>query len=189
MLLFRSELVLIKSHRASAQTLGLRCLRWHRIRTELFGLHSKCGFSVSVLTDGRLHFIEISLAFLAFDAARWIDGPSLNSADPVKPLARGDQDVETLDEVKRIIARSLRVPIEQLTDDTRLEDLGAESLDIIEIVYDIEEKFGIDVTIKPGESSLLLQSETPGTESMTKLATVAEIARVVESLVNAKSGQ
>ena len=108
---------------------------------------------------------------------------------PLKPLVRGNQDVETLDEVKRIIARSLRVPIEQLTDDTRLEDLGAESLDIIEIVYDIEEKFGIDVTIKPGESSLLLQSETPGTESMTKLATVAEIARVVESLVNAKSGR
>ena|ERR1700730_11595049 len=94
-----------------------------------------------------------------------------------------------IDEVKRIIAKNLRVPIERLTDDTRLEDLGAESLDIIEIVYDIEEKFGINVTIKPGESSLLLKPETEGTESMVELGTIGEIARVVEALVAAKPGR
>jgi len=103
--------------------------------------------------------------------------------------ARGDHDVDTLDEVKRIIAKGLRLPIEQLTDDTRLEELGADSLDIIEIVYDLEEKFGISITIKPGESSLLLKPETPGTESMVELGTVADIARVVQSLVEAKSGR
>jgi acyl carrier protein len=97
--------------------------------------------------------------------------------------------VGTLDEVKRIIAAGLRVPIEQLTDETRLEDLGAESLDIIEIVYDIEEKFGIDVTIKSGESSLLVKPGTAGAEAMVELGTIAEIARVVESLVAAKSGR
>ena len=96
---------------------------------------------------------------------------------------------ETLDEVKRIIAKGLRLPIERLTDDTRLEDLGADSLDIIEIVYDLEEKFGISITIKPGESSLLLKPETPGTDSMVELGTVADIARVVQSLVEAKSGR
>ncbi len=104
-------------------------------------------------------------------------------------LRAGTMTVETLDEVKRIVAKGLRVPIEQLTDDTRLEDLGAESLDIIEIVYDIEEKFGIDVTIKPGDSSLRLKSEASGAESMVELGTIAEIARVVESLVAAKSGR
>jgi acyl carrier protein len=103
--------------------------------------------------------------------------------------ARGDHDVDTLEEVKRIIAKGLRLPIERLTDDTRLEDLGADSLDIIEIVYDLEEKFGISITIKPGESSLLLKPETPGTESMVELGTVADIARVVQSLVEAKSGR
>ncbi len=103
--------------------------------------------------------------------------------------ARGDHDVDMLDEVKRIIAKGLRLPIEQLTDDTRLEELGADSLDIIEIVYDLEEKFGISITIKPGESSLLLKPETPGAESMVELGTVADIARVVQSLVEAKSGR
>jgi len=97
--------------------------------------------------------------------------------------------VETLDEVRRIIAKRLHLPIEQVTDGTRLEDLGADSLDTIEIVYEIEEKFGISVPIRPGESSLLLKSAPPDGESMVQLGTIAEIARVVESLVNAKSGR
>jgi len=96
---------------------------------------------------------------------------------------------EMIDQVKRIIAKNLRVPIEQLTDDTKLKDLGADSLDIIEIVYEIEENFGINVTIKPGESSLLVKSETADTESMVELGTIAEIARVVETLVATKSGR
>jgi acyl carrier protein len=95
--------------------------------------------------------------------------------------------VETLDEVKRIVAKSLQVPIEQLTNDTRLEDLGAESLDVIEIVYDIEEKFDIAVPITPGESSLVLETETQGAKSSVKLETIGDIARAVQSLVDAKS--
>jgi acyl carrier protein len=95
--------------------------------------------------------------------------------------------VETFDEVKRIVAKSLQVPIEQLTNDTRLEDLGAESLDVIEIVYDIEEKFDIAVPITPGESSLVLETETQGAKSSVKLETIGDIARAVQSLVDAKS--
>jgi acyl carrier protein len=107
---------------------------------------------------------------------------------PVKLCFRGGiMTRETLDEVKRIIAKSLRVPIEQLTDDTRLEDLGAESMDIIEIVYDIEETFGISVPIKPGESSLVLETGTEGTKSTVELGTIGDIARAVQSLVDAKS--
>src|SRR6266849_683086 len=87
-------------------------------------------------------------------------------------LHAGSMTTTTLDEVKRIIAKGLRLPIEQLTDDTRLEELGADSLDIIEIVYDLEEKFGISITIKPGESSLLVKSDTAGTESMEELGTI-----------------
>jgi acyl carrier protein len=93
---------------------------------------------------------------------------------------------ETLDEVKRIIAKRLDVPVERLADDTRLEELGAASLEIIEIVFDIEEKFGISVPIQPGESSLVIKSETAGTESTVQLGTIGETARVVHSLVEAK---
>jgi acyl carrier protein len=95
--------------------------------------------------------------------------------------------VEMLDEIKRIISKRSEVPVEQVTHDTRLEDLGVGSLEVIEIVYDIEEKFGISVPIKPGESSLLLETETQGTKSTVALGTVGDIARAVQSLVDAKS--
>jgi acyl carrier protein len=94
--------------------------------------------------------------------------------------------VEMLEEIKRIVAKRVEVPVEQVTPDTRLEDLGAGSLEVIEIVYDIEEKFGISVPIKPGESSLVLETETRGTKSTVELGTIGDIARAVQSLVDAK---
>ena len=95
--------------------------------------------------------------------------------------------VEMLDEIKRIISKRVEVPFEQVTHDTRLEDLGAGSLEVIEIVYDIEERFEISVPIKPGESSLLLETETQGTKSTVELGTIGDIARAVQFLVDAKS--
>jgi acyl carrier protein len=95
--------------------------------------------------------------------------------------------VEMLEEIKRIVVKRVEVPVEQVTPDTRLEDLGAGSLEVIEIVYDIEEKFGISVPIKPGESSLVLETETRGTKSTVELGTIGDIARAVQSLVDAKS--
>src|ERR1700737_1486486 len=76
----------------------------------------------------------------------------------------------TLDEIKGIVSKRSEVPVEQVTHDTRLEDLGVGSLEVIEIVYDIEEKFGISVPIKPGESSLVLETETDGARSSVKLS-------------------
>jgi acyl carrier protein len=95
--------------------------------------------------------------------------------------------LETLEEIKRIISKRSEVPVEQLMHDTRLDDLGVGSLEVIEIVYDIEEKFGISVPIKPGESSLVLETETEGARSSVKLETIGDIARAVQSLVDAKS--
>ena len=94
--------------------------------------------------------------------------------------------VEMLDEIKAIVAKRVEVPVEQVTHDTRLEDLGAGSLEVIEIVYDIEEKFEISVPIKPGESSLVLETETQGAKASVKLETIGDIARAVQSLVDAK---
>jgi acyl carrier protein len=92
-----------------------------------------------------------------------------------------------LDEIKGIISKRLEIPVERLTDDARLEDLGADSLGVIELVYDLEEKFGIDFPIKPGESSLVLETESRGIKSTVKLETIGDIAGAVQSLVNAKA--
>jgi acyl carrier protein len=48
--------------------------------------------------------------------------------------------------VKEIIAKELEVDVKQLTPDAKfIEDLGADSLDIVELVMALEEEFGLDI--------------------------------------------
>ncbi|MGH7731490.1 MAG: acyl carrier protein [Candidatus Eiseniibacteriota bacterium] len=50
------------------------------------------------------------------------------------------------DRVKEIIAKELEVEVKQLTPDAKfIEDLGADSLDIVELVMALEEEFGLDI--------------------------------------------
>ena len=58
-----------------------------------------------------------------------------------------------LDKLKEIIARELQhVKKEEIREDSRfVEDLNADSLDIVQIIMGIEEEFGIEI---PEEASL-----------------------------------
>jgi len=48
--------------------------------------------------------------------------------------------------VKEIIAKELEVDVKQLTAEAKfIEDLGADSLDIVELVMALEEEFGLDI--------------------------------------------
>lgn len=48
--------------------------------------------------------------------------------------------------VKEIIAKELEVDLKQLAPEAKfIEDLGADSLDIVELVMALEEEFGIDI--------------------------------------------
>jgi acyl carrier protein len=50
------------------------------------------------------------------------------------------------DRVKEIIAKELEVEVKQLAPEAKfIEDLGADSLDIVELVMALEEEFGIDI--------------------------------------------
>jgi len=50
------------------------------------------------------------------------------------------------DRVKEIIAKELEVDIKQLSPEAKfIEDLGADSLDIVELVMALEEEFGLDI--------------------------------------------
>jgi len=48
--------------------------------------------------------------------------------------------------IKEVVARELEVDVKQLTSEAKfIEDLGADSLDIVELVMALEEEFGIDI--------------------------------------------
>ena len=58
---------------------------------------------------------------------------------------------ETIEKVKNIIAEKLSVPKENISLDATLKDLGADSLDIVEMIMTFEEVFGIEVKDEDAE--------------------------------------
>ena len=53
---------------------------------------------------------------------------------------------ELADKVKSIVAEQLGVKIEEVKDDAKfIDDLGADSLDVFQIVMGIEEEFDIEI--------------------------------------------
>lgn len=51
-----------------------------------------------------------------------------------------------LDDVKELVAENLGCEIEDLTENTNLiDDLNADSLDIVELTMAIEDKFGVQI--------------------------------------------
>jgi acyl carrier protein len=91
--------------------------------------------------------------------------------------------MDVAEEVRLVIASSLQIPVAQLTAETRLEDLDAESLKIIEMVFDLEEKF--DVSIKL-DGTGLAAGKTKG-EAVAAFATIGDVCRAVKELVEAKA--
>ncbi|MDD5596647.1 MAG: acyl carrier protein [Victivallaceae bacterium] len=56
------------------------------------------------------------------------------------------------EKVKKIIAEQLGVSEDQITDDAKfIEDLGADSLDQVELIMALEEEFGADIPDEDAE--------------------------------------
>ena len=57
-----------------------------------------------------------------------------------------NRDKELFEKVQKIISENLNVPLEKVTMDTHLvDDLGADSLDAVELIMALEEEYGIEV--------------------------------------------
>ena len=70
-----------------------------------------------------------------------------------------------LNEVRESIAEQLNIPVEQITADSRLiEDLQADSLDIVELIMGLEERYDIEIP----------------DEDLPKLQTVGSIVSYIE---------
>ncbi len=59
-------------------------------------------------------------------------------------LDRKELYMATLDAIKEILEETLDINPEDVTDEATFEDLGIDSLDMAELICDIEEKLDID---------------------------------------------
>jgi acyl carrier protein len=90
------------------------------------------------------------------------------------------------DEVTRIISRQLKIPLERLSPETSLQDLGVESLDLIEIIFALEEQFDISIPYDANAAAASDQGEF-SKSGLGKLETIAQISAAVKGLVDAKT--
>ena len=74
--------------------------------------------------------------------------------------------MDMLEAVKDILAKQLRVDVDSISDDTDIvDDLGADSLDVVEMLMTIEQEYGVVV---PDEAIMTVK-------------TVGDVARYIEN--------
>lgn len=70
------------------------------------------------------------------------------------------------EEIREAIAKQLNIPKERITEESRLiDDLKADSLDVVELVMGLEERYGIEIP----------------DEDLPSIKTVGDIIRYIES--------
>ncbi|MBN2815543.1 MAG: acyl carrier protein [Campylobacterales bacterium] len=71
-----------------------------------------------------------------------------------------------IDDIKEVVVEQLSVSADEVKEDAKfVEDLGADSLDVVELVMALEEKFDIEIPDEEAE----------------KIATVADVVAYIES--------
>ena len=74
-----------------------------------------------------------------------------------------------LEKIQAMLAEALNLPIEKVTPDSKIvDDLGADSLDVVELLSQLEEEYGIIIPDDQAEN----------------LVTVADVANAIQALMN-----
>ncbi len=78
------------------------------------------------------------------------------------------------DRVREIIAEQLLVEVDEVTDEASfVEDLGADSLDTVELIMEFEDEFGVEIPDEDAE----------------KVQTVGEAINYIEKMVQEKEAE
>ena len=73
-----------------------------------------------------------------------------------------------LEKIQAMLAEALNLPIEKVTADAKIvEDLGADSLDVVELLSRLEDEYGVTIP----------------DEEVENLVTVSDVAAEIEKLV------
>jgi acyl carrier protein len=95
--------------------------------------------------------------------------------------------MDITDDVRQVIAKTLKIPVEKLTADTKLDEIGAESLDVIEMVFELEEKFGISIPFQANEGARMRPQGDKVEAPRMEFRTIGDVAKAVQALVDAKA--
>lgn len=86
----------------------------------------------------------------------------------IRPSQQAEGDSMIFDRIKEALVNQFEVDPDKITRDTDImNDLGADSLDLVELIMTLEDEYGVSVT----------------DESIYERKTVGEIADYIESLI------
>ena len=75
--------------------------------------------------------------------------------------------MNTLEKIQELIAKQLNIPVESVTADKEIvKDLGADSLDVVELLMNLEEEYSVSI---PDEEAI-------------KIKTVGDIVTAIDNL-------
>jgi len=61
--------------------------------------------------------------------------------------------------IKQIIAEKLEISMQQITDDAKfIDDLGADSLDVVELIMTLEDEFEIEISDEEAEKIVTVRN-------------------------------
>lgn len=75
-------------------------------------------------------------------------------------------NTEMANRVRNIIAQHLRVPIEKVTAESTFAELGMDSLDAVNLVFDVEEEFDVSIDDKDAKSITSVAQMVDGVEKL-----------------------
>lgn len=83
--------------------------------------------------------------------------------------------MSVLEKVIKIVARQLDKDPSEFNESTDLQEAGFESLDVVEMVFNLEDEFKIDIPFNANEADTV------------QMRSVGDIARMVETLIAGKA--
>jgi len=76
--------------------------------------------------------------------------------------------MDTFERVKKVIAEKLSVDEDRITPDARfIDDLGADSLDMVELTMALEDEFGISISDETAQGIMTVQDAVEFIENET----------------------
>jgi acyl carrier protein len=90
------------------------------------------------------------------------------------------------DEVSGIIAKNLKMDPAKVKPTTRLSELSADSLDVLEIVFVLEEKYDINLAFEAKENSYEVKVQRDGQVKTIEFSTVGDIIEAVRQVIEAQ---
>jgi acyl carrier protein len=94
----------------------------------------------------------------------------LTGCAPVASSTTASESAATIDEVRTIVAELMNVEQSDLTSDTSLEELDADDLDVVELVMELEDHFGISISDETAEGLVANMSNV----TLAKLAAIVD---------------